>query len=367
MVHRLRVIFLFGCFAAVNGAGVAAEQNDMRLPPDFVMDVFADVPGARSLAVGDGGTVFVAGGSTGAVYAVIREDDDQQRVVKVASGLNWPNGIAFHDGDLYVAEISRVTRYRDIEASLADVPVAEVLDIELPSKTHHGRRYIDFGPDGKLYISIGAPCNVCEDAGFGEIIRMNPDGSGRETFAEGIRNSVGFSWHPLTSELWFTDNGRDELGDDRPPDELNRARKTGLHFGFPYCHGGDIPDPDYGQGHDCDHYTAPAQKLGPHVAALGIAFYTGGMFPADYREQLFIAEHGSWNRTEKSGHRVTLVRFDNGRPVSYETFADGWLREEDGSVTGRPVDLLVLDDGSMLVSDDYAGKVYRIRYVGVPR
>ena len=367
MVQRLRVIFLFGCFAAANGAGVAAEQNDMRLPPDFVMDVFADVPGARSLALGDGGTVFVAGGSTGAVYAVIREDDDQRRVVKVASGLNWPNGIAFHDGDLYVAEISRVTKYRDIEASLADVPVAEVLDIELPSKSHHGRRFIDFGPDGKLYISIGAPCNVCEDAGFGEIIRMNPDGSGRETFAEGIRNSVGFSWHPLTSELWFTDNGRDELGDDRPPDELNRARKTGLHFGFPYCHGGDIPDPDYGRDHDCDDYTAPAKKLGPHVAALGIAFYTGGMFPAGYREQLFIAEHGSWNRTEKNGHRVTLVRFDNGRPVSYETFADGWLREEDGSVTGRPVDLLVLDDGSMLVSDDHAGKVYRISYVGVRR
>jgi glucose/arabinose dehydrogenase len=243
---------------------------------------------------------------------------------------------------------------------LNDTPVAEVLDIDLPSKKHHGWRYIGFGPDGKLYISIGMPCNICNEAGFGQIVRMNADGSERETYAEGVRNSVGFTWHPDSGHLWFTDNGRDMLGDDLPPDELNHASASGQHFGYPYCHAGEIVDPKLGEGKDCSDYRPPAQKLGPHVASLGVKFYTGDMFPAEYRGQVFIAEHGSWNRSKKSGYRITLVELEDGVPVSYEPFATGWLQGE--AVSGRPVDLLVLPDGSMLLSDDHAGKLYRISY-----
>jgi glucose/arabinose dehydrogenase len=244
---------------------------------------------------------------------------------------------------------------------LLDLPDAEVLDIDLPSKKRHGWRYIGFGPDDMLYISIGAPCNICLEPDFAQIVRMNPDGSGREMVAQGIRNSVGFTWHPETGDLWFTDNGRDMLGDDLPPDELNHVSAMAQHFGYPFCHGGEILDPKFGDGKDCADYRAPAQKLGAHVAALGVKFYTGSMFPANYREQLFIAEHGSWNRSKKTGYRITLVRLQNGKAVSYEPFATGWLQQE--SVSGRPVDLLVLTDGSMLVSDDRAGKIYRISYV----
>ena len=213
-----------------------------------------------------------------------------------------------------------------------------------------------------LYISIGAPCNVCDEFGYAQIIRMNADGSGRETYASGIRNSVGFTWHPLSEELWFTDNGRDMLGDDLPPGELNHAPRQGLHFGYPYCHAGEILDPKFGEGRDCVDYASPAQKLGPHVAPLGVKFYTGDMFPAEYRNQVFIAEHGSWNRSKKIGYRVSMVRFDGERAVSYEPFAFGWLQGQ--SVSGRPVDLIVKDDGSLLVSDDFAGKIYRISYDG---
>ena len=284
------------------------------------------------------------------------------RTIEILDGMSTPNGIAFFDGDLYVAEIDTVYRFADIEDHLDAVPQGEVLDIELPSDRHHGWRYIGFGPDGKLYISIGAPCNVCDKFGYAEIVRMNPDGSGRETYASGVRNSVGFTWHPETGELWFTDNGRDMMGDDIPPCELNRAPRQGLHFGFPYCHGGDIADPRFGEGRDCASYTPPARKLGPHVAPLGIRFYTGEMFPPEYRGQIFIAEHGSWNRSKKIGYRVMLARLDGNEVVAYEPFAQGWLRDEQYS--GRPVDLIVDDDGSLLVSDDYAGKIYRIRYVG---
>ena len=271
-----------------------------------------------------------------------------------------PNGIAYHNGDLYVAEVERITRYRGIASRLMQMPAAEVLDIDLPGEKHHGWRYIGFGPDNKLYIAIGAPCNICDrgNEGFGQIWRMNADGSGKELFAEGVRNSVGFTWHPETGEMWFTDNGRDLMGDNIPPDELNRAPEQGLHFGYPYCHGGEILDPEFGDGKNCADYTSPVQKLGPHAAALGVKFYTGDMFPDEYKGQIFIAEHGSWNRSKKIGYRVSLVRLENGVPVSYDDFAKGWLKRQ--NVSGRPVDLLVLDDGSMLVSDDHAGKIYRI-------
>lgn len=339
----------------------AHALEDISLPAGFSIEEYAEVPNARSLALGENGTVFVSNRKGRSVYAVV-PGDKGTRTIKLTKGMNAPNGIAVHDGDLYVAEIERVTRYADIENRLEDVPEAEELAIELPSKRHHGWRYIGFGPDEKLYISIGAPCNVCDEPGFAEIIRMNADGSERETYASGIRNSVGFTWHPDTQELWFTDNGRDMLGDNLPACELNHAPQQGMHFGFPYCHAGDLLDPKFGEGQRCADYTAPAQKLGPHVAPLGVRFYTGDMFPEQYRGQIFIAEHGSWNRTEKIGYRITLVRLANGAPVSYEPFAEGWLQGE--SVSGRPVDLLVLDDGSMLVSDDLSGKLYRITYDG---
>ena len=356
LVYRLVPLLL------VLAPAVQAALDDIELPPGFVIEEYADVPKARSLAMGDRGTLFVSTRKARSVYAVVEKDDGSTRTIEILDGMSTPNGIAFFDGDLYVAEIDTVYRFADIEDHLDAVPQGEVLDIELPSDRHHGWRYIGFGPDGKLYISIGAPCNVCDKFGYAEIVRMNPDGSGRETYASGVRNSVGFTWHPETGELWFTDNGRDMMGDDIPPCELNRAPRQGLHFGFPYCHGGDIADPRFGEGRDCASYTPPARKLGPHVAPLGIRFYTGEMFPPEYRGQIFIAEHGSWNRSKKIGYRVMLARLDGNEVVAYEPFAQGWLRDEQYS--GRPVDLIVDDDGSLLVSDDYAGKIYRIRYVG---
>lgn len=358
MLQKITAALLLALFSPM----ALASLDDVQLPPGFVIEEYADVPKARSLALGDEGTLFVSNRKGRSVYAVVENDDGSTRTIELLSGMSTPNGIAFHKGDLYVAEIDRIYRYRNIESNLHDVPAGELLDIELPSDRHHGWRYIGFGPDDMLYISIGAPCNVCEEFAYAQIIRMHADGSGRETYASGIRNSVGFTWHPLTDELWFTDNGRDMLGDDLPACELNHAPRQGLHFGFPYCHAGEILDPKFGKGRDCANYMPPIQKLGPHVAPLGIRFYTGDMFPAEYRNQVFIAEHGSWNRSKKIGYRVSLVRLDGDRAVSYEPFAHGWLQGQ--SASGRPVDLTVKDDGSLLVSDDFAGKIYRISYVG---
>lgn len=357
---RTRVSGLILSLAIVVSPSLADTLDEIVLPPGFRIETYAEVPNARSLVFGEAGTLFVSNRRESSVYAVV--PGDAPRVVEIDSGLNMPNGIAFRDGDLYVAEVERVLRYRDIETRLDRPPEPEVLAIDLPSERHHGWRYIAFGPDGKLYVSIGAPCNVCDRPGFAEIVRMEADGSNRETYAEGIRNSVGMTWHPESGELWFTDNGRDMLGDDLPPCELNRAPRAGLHFGFPRCHGNDISDPEFGAGVDCDSFTGPAQELGPHVAPLGLRFYTGTQFPDEYQGQLFIAEHGSWNRSEKIGYRISLVRIEDNRAVSYETFAEGWLQGE--KVSGRPVDLEIMADGSLVVSDDLAGKLYRISYVG---
>ncbi len=359
---RTRISGLILSLAVVAVPAAADSLEHIVLPPGFKIEAYADVPNARSLVFGDAGTLFVGNRRESSVYAVIPGDDP--RVIEIDSGLNMPNGIAFRGGDLYVAEVERVLRYEDIESRLDNPPEPETLAIDLPSERHHGWRYIAFGPDGKLYVSIGAPCNVCERPGFAEIVRMDANGGNRETYARGIRNSVGMTWHPETGELWFTDNGRDMLGDDLPPCELNHAPEAGLHFGFPQCHGGDISDPEFGAGASCSSFTAPAQKLGPHVAPLGLRFYTGDQFPDEYQGQLFIAEHGSWNRSEKIGYRITLVRIEGNRAVSYETFAEGWLQGDD--VSGRPVDLEVMADGSLVVSDDLAGKLYRISYVGAP-
>lgn len=363
----------------------AAGLPAIELPPGFRIEVYAEnVEGARSMARGPDGTLYVGTRRTGKVYA-LRDSDGDHRVDRryvLAEGLNMPNGVALRDGDLYVAEVSRILRFKDIAGRLDDPPAPEVVADDFPTETHHGWKFIAFGPDGWLYVPIGAPCNVCDEQGYAVITRMRPDGSGRETVARGVRNTVGFDWHPETGELWFTDNGRDWMGqamaeaglipqaeaqaytDRLPPCELNRLAEPGQHFGFPYCHGADLEDPQFGEGRDCGNYTPPTMALGPHVAPLGMRFYTGEQFPAEYRGQIFIAEHGSWNRTEKIGYRITLVRLEDGKAVGYETFASGWLLP-DGSVRGRPVDLLILPDGSLLVSDDHAGRIYRISY-GAP-
>ena len=355
------LIILGMIFGLKASAQSELDLSAIQLPPGFSIEIWSDeVPNARSLALGENGTVFVATRRDGRVYALLPGAGAKPTVITLAENLVMPNGVAFHAGDLYVAENHRITRYLDIEASLPRVPEAEVVIDTLSTERHHGWRYIDFGPDDKLYIAIGAPCNLCEREGFANISSMNADGSEQQIIASGIRNSVGFTWHPETGELWFTDNGRDMLGDDVPPGELNHAPRDGMHFGFPYCHGGDIADPEFGDRGDCADFEPPAQKLDPHVAALGILFYTGSMFPDEYLGQAFIAEHGSWNRTRKIGYRVTLVRMEHGRPAGYEVFAEGWLQNE--TVSGRPVDLLVMADGSLLLSDDQNGVIYRISY-----
>jgi glucose/arabinose dehydrogenase len=357
---------LLALATGIAGASPATDKvlENVRLPTGFKLEVYADdVPGARSMALGQRGTLFVGTRARGGkVYAISGTPGTAVKptVRVIADNLNLPNGVAFRDGALYVAEISRILRYDDIEATLATPPQAKVVRDDLPKDGHHGWRFISFGPDGKLYVPIGAPCNVCNEPKYAVITRMNADGSGHEVFARGIRNTVGFTWHPATRQLWFTDNGRDYLGDDQPPCELNVATRAGLDFGFPYCHGKDIKDPEYGKLGECGKITPPVQQLGAHVAPLAVKFYTGTRFPDAYRNQAFIAEHGSWNRSEKSGYRITVVTLEGNKAVKYQPFATGFHRG--GEVYGRPVDLLVLEDGSMLVSDDTAGAIYRISY-----
>ncbi len=358
-----------GACSRAERATEAAPQRlpleQIKLPPGFSISEYARVPNARSLALGAKGTVFVSNRSGQNVYAVRDEDGDgrAERQWVVFRGGRMPNGVAFRDGALYVAEVSRVLRFDSIEDRLDNPPEPVVVYDKFPADRHHGWKFIRFGPDGMLYVPVGAPCNIClrtDDERYASITRMRPDGSELEVFAHGVRNTVGFDWHPETKELWFTDNGRDWMGDDMPPDELNRAPRKGLHFGYPFFHGSGIPDPEFGKGRNAADYVEPVQNLGPHVAALGMRFYTGKMFPAEYRNQIFIAEHGSWNRSQKIGYRVMLVRVAGNRAVSYEVFAEGWLKGE--SVWGRPVDVEVLPDGSLLASDDHAGAIYRITY-----
>ena len=352
--------------------------EQIKVPPGFTIELYATgVGNARQMALGANGTLFVGSRDAKRVYAIVDRDGDKKgdQVYTIASGLTQPSGLAFRDGALYVAAISRVLRYDGIESKLESPPEPVVITDKLPTEAHHGWKYLGFGPDGLLYVPIGAPCNVCErtdDERFATIARMKPDGTGFEIFARGIRNTVGFDWHPRTRELWMTENGRDMMGDDVPPDELLRAHKPGLHFGFPYCHAGNTPDPEFGAKRKCDEFEPPALKLGPHVAAIGMKFYTGQMFPEEYRNQIFIAEHGSWNRSKPLGFRVMVVKLEGNKPVSYEPFAEGWLRgtrSSRGSRTiadawGRPADVLVMPDGSMLIADDEAGVIYRVTYKG---
>lgn len=337
----------------------------LKLPKGFHVSVYArNVKGARSMTLSPKGTLYVGTREAGNLYAIPDLDHNHEgdTVITLGSGMHHPNGVDFRNGSLYVAEINRILRYDNIDARLNNPPKPVVVNSSLPDKLHHGQKYIRFGPDGRLYVPIGAPCNCCEekDPRFATICRMKEDGSNFEIFARGVRNTVGFDWHPLTKELWFTDNGRDMLGDELPPEELNCAPKIGMNFGFPYCHGGEISDPEFGRKHACSEFTPPAVKLPAHVAPLGVHFYTGKMFPEEYRNCAFICEHGSWNRSIPDGYRVSLVRFQNNQPVKYETFIGGWLQAS--GVWGRPVDSLIMPDGSMLVSDDYAGVIYRVSY-----
>jgi glucose/arabinose dehydrogenase len=353
---------------AITEASAQLPLNTIKLPPGFSISVYAEVDNARSMAMSPSGILFVGNRNEDQVYAVKDTDGDfkaDKRWV-IASGLNMPNGVAFKDGDLYVAEVSRILKFKDIENNLSHPGEPEVVYDQYPTETHHGWKYIAFGPDGKLYVPVGAPCNICEpeEPIYASITRMNDDGTNMEVFASGIRNTVGFTWHPETKALWFTDNGRDMMGDDIPPCEFNSAPTAGMHFGYPYCHGGTIKDPEFGDKRPCSDFTPPIQNLNAHVAPLGVKFYTGSMFPSEYKNQAFIAEHGSWNRTKKSGHLVSLVKLQDGKAVGYETFAEGWLNQDTQEAWGRPVDVLVLPDGSMLISDDKGGMIYRISYSG---
>jgi len=351
------------CFAASSEHDAMLKQ--LRLPPGFRISIFADnVPSARSLALGDKGVVYV-GSQDGNVYAVRDKDGDgmaDERYV-LAQQLYMPNGVAYKDGALYVAEVNRIIRFDNIGAQLANPPKPAVVYDKFPNDKHHGWKYLKFGPDGKLYTAVGVPCNICdpEKEIYGSLLRMNADGSDMEILARGIRNAVGFDWEPRTQHLVFNDNGRDYLGDDVPPDELNEWSRKGEHFGFPYCHGGDIVDPEYGGDKKCAHSLPPVWKYKAHIAPLGMRFYSGTQFPDQYYKQLFVAQHGSWNRSQPQGYQIALIKFSIGKPYSEQTFISGWLTSN-GEVLGRPVDILQMPDGSLLISDDKLGVIYRVAY-----
>lgn len=350
----------FACFSLIlfSTSIKAFDIPDIKLPDGFHISVLtSETPGARSMALGNN-TLFVSTRREGKIYAVTNYLD-QPKVTVIVDNLYMPNGIAFKNGDLYVAEIHRLLKFENIESNIDDAKYTIISD-EFPTDQHHGWRYITFGPDEKLYIPIGSPCNYCDEPDYGVITRVNKDGSNKTIVARGMRNTVGITFHPKTNELWFTDNGRDMLGDDIPPGELNRVSYNGEHFGFPFCHGKNIKDPILGNLGSCEESTGPVQELDAHVAPLGLKFYTGSQFPNEYKNQIFIPEHGSWNRTKKSGYRITVVKLDGNNAISYETFADGWMKDE--TTMGRPVDIAITNDGSMLVSDDHNGVIYRITY-----
>lgn len=342
--------------------------HKIKLPDGFKISVYAkNVPGARSLALGSQGTVFVGtrgkrgNKRRGSIFTVVNKEKDNisKQVFELHNDLFMPNGVAFRNGSLFVAEPNRILRYDDIESHLQSLPKPVVINNSYPADTHHGWKYIEFGPDDRLYVPVGAPCNICEPSEeYSVITSIKPDGSDKRTVASGIRNTVGFDWHPATGELWFTDNGRDMWGDDQPPEELNRVSSEGQHFGFPY---------EYGKGLKDDEFTPPkieftpaALELPPHTAPLGMTFYTGALFPEQYHNQIFIPHHGSWNKSQPDGYYISFVALTEGQPQTPKIFASGWLQGDE--YWGRPTDLLQLPDGSLLVSDDHAGAIYRITY-----
>jgi len=334
----------------------------LKVPPGFNIEVYASgMANARSLALGDKGTVFVGSRLVGKVYAITNKDGKRE-VKTLASDLYRPNGVAFRNGTLYIAELSKVSKIEHVEDMLDNPPKPTVIYDSLPKDEAHGWKFMAIGPDNKLYLEVGQPGNVVlHDKDHGQIRRINLDGSGAEVVAYGVRHSVGFDWHPETRQLYFTDNGRDWLSEDVPEDELNRVTKVGEHFGAPYCWQGNIPDSEFGWGKSCSDYTAPVGLMGPHAGVLGMRFYTGSMFPKAYKNAIIVARHGSWNRSRKFGGDVVVVHLDkDGKARSTEPLITGFL--DNNSYIGRPVDVMQMKDGSMLVSDDWNGAVYRVSY-----
>jgi glucose/arabinose dehydrogenase len=384
MIFGLVVLFIFSRYILRNikpdnppdlvggtwSGEVLEKESDIaniEVPEGFVIRYYSgEVPGARSMTMGRDGVIYVGTRDEGKVYAVINnnKDNEADQVLTIASGLELPNGVAYHEGDLYVAEIGRIIKFSNIDGKLGERLSYEVVTDIYPQEETHGWKYIDIGPDNKIYVPVGAPCNICdpENSIYASITRINLDGSGLEIVASGVRNSVGFDWDRRTGKLWFTDNGRDWMGDNLPGDELNVLDQVGEDFGFPYCHAENISDPIFGSLISCNVFENPSLVMPAHVAALGIAFYEKEQFPSEYNNNVFIAEHGSWNRSEPIGYRVTRATIDGDNASNYSVFAEGWLR--DGEAWGRPVDILVLEDGSILVSDDFRGAIYRISYEG---
>ena len=347
------------------------DLSTLSLPEGFSIEVLSDaVPNARQMVLSAGGTLYVGTMERGDVYALPNAlEPNPPPPVVIASDLVMPSGLAMKGNDLYVGALHRVLVLKGADAALESADPAatgalpfEVLLDDLPDEPHDGWKYLGFSPEGALYIPVGAPCNIClsDDERFASILRLEPDGS-TSVYAHGVRNTVGFDWHPETGALWFTDNGRDMMGDDVPPDELNRATQPGQHFGYPYCHGGVVADPEFNQ-RPCADFVAPRLKLQAHVAPLGMRFYRGDAFPPRYRGAIFLAQHGSWNRSSPVGYRVVAVFLDaSGKVTGTEVFVDGWLQSND-TRWGRPVDLLELADGSLLISDDFAGVIWRVWY-----
>ena len=362
----LRIVLSFFTLWSVSiGHPIFAQTEHLKVPEGFRISVFADgVYDARQITIGKNGTVFVGSRGSGKVWALQDTNNDKKADKRfiVAENLTSPSGVAYHNGDLYIAAINHVYKLTDIENNLSPPPKPELVFSNLPSERHHGWKNIGFSPSGELYVPVGAPCNVCEkeDPRFASILKVVPGTDDYTIVAHGVRNSVGFDWHPKTQELWFSDNGRDRMGDDVPPCEINRLTEPGQHFGFPYIHAGAIADPKYFDGHVFSDYQTPALSLEAHVAPLGVHFYRGEQFPSDYQHQLFVAEHGSWDRSTKSGYRVMLARLNNNQITSYSPVVTGFLKKQ--RTMGRPVAFAETQDGSLLISDDYADQIYLLEY-----
>ena len=327
----------------------------------FELTTYATVPNARQLAQTESGILFVGSRLRNtSIHAI--DPNNPEEPVAVGTGLTMPSGLALLDGDLYVAAHNRILKYENIEEHYKESPEPVLISDDLPSAWHHGWKYLSIGPENFLYFNVGAPCNIClrEEEIYATIVKMDPENGDSEVYAHGVRNSVGSAWHPITKKMWFSDNGGDNLGDDIPPEEINVVDQPGSHYGYPFIHGDDYEDPTYGERQPEDfEYVKPVVKIQAHSAALGIAFYTGNQFPDKYKNALFIAERGSWNRTSKVGYRVSVVLFENDKPT-YKPFIDIWLDGDEYS--GRPNDVLVANDGSLLIADDFAGKIYQVRY-----
>lgn len=365
---NIKIALLFTALLSMASAFAAKEMsalhlNRLKVPKGFSVELVARVPNARQMALSEKGILFVGSKEEGKVFAL--DLKAPEKIYVLAEKLEMPSGIALHHGDLYFSQISTVHRIPNAETQFKTPAKAVLVNDQLPDKGHHGWKFIAFGPDGKLYVPVGAPCNLCnaDKKDFATIRRMNADGSGIEVIARGVRNSVGFDWNPSTNELWFTENGRDWLGDNTPPDELNRLEKVGSHFGFPFCHAGTIVDPDFGKEKKCSETVPPVKNLGAHVAALGMRFGAKTNFPVKYRTGIFIAEHGSWNREKKNGYRVSFVGLEGNKATSYEPFLEGFVIDEKS--WGRPADVLVEPSGSLLVSDDQGGAIYRVKFTAV--